>query len=133
MAKTKRTAEVRDAIIRALELGANRVTAYQAANVSHDTFYKWMADDPAFSEAVKSAEARFVTKNLERIDKAAQEMTWTASAWLLERRRPDDFSQRQRIDVKQLDDATLVRLLAAEADSGSQAPGSDDSDQGQGS
>jgi hypothetical protein len=34
-----------------------------------------------------------------QIAKAANDGTWQAAAWWLERRRPDDYSRRDRVDV----------------------------------
>jgi len=45
MAVTKRTLEVRDAILGFLEEGCTRQMAYQCAGVSHQFFYLWMGDD----------------------------------------------------------------------------------------
>jgi len=45
MAVTKRTPEVRDAILGFLEEGCTRQMAYQCAGVSHQFFYLWMGDD----------------------------------------------------------------------------------------
>jgi len=50
-----------------------------------------------FADAWAKADAEFVTANLAVITRAAQNGTWTAAAWTLERRRPNDFSRRVEV------------------------------------
>jgi hypothetical protein len=45
------------------------------------------------------------------VAKAAQDGTWQAAAWWLERRRPNDYGLRDRVDV---DLRVQVKRLAAE-------------------
>jgi hypothetical protein len=47
-----------------------------------------------FLEALEKGQADFVQEQLTRIHKAARRNSWQAAAWMLERRRPDEFGRR---------------------------------------
>jgi len=96
MAKSKRTPETAERIITLLKLGNYRDHAYTAAGISHDTFYKWLKADPAFSEAVEKAEAEAISFHMAQIMKASRDGVWQASAWYLERKYPDRFGRQDR-------------------------------------
>jgi len=49
--------------------------------------------DPQFDADVAAAEAQFIQGQLEVIKDAAKKGSWQASAWMLERRLPAEFSQ----------------------------------------
>lgn len=95
---TKYNPTVVRAICRSLENGAPRMDAAGAAGISYETFRQWLARHLEFRAAVEKAEATMVTANV-RIVKAAASKSWQAAAWLLERRRPEDFGRRDRLDV----------------------------------
>lgn len=61
------------------------------------TFLTWMRTNRRFRLAVKKAEADSITSLVKTITTAGRR-NWTASAWMLERRHPDDFGRRERID-----------------------------------
>lgn len=138
---------VKKAIIRAVELGSPYRLAVQSAGVGYTTFKRWMAQAEqdeeggafrTFRDDVKKAEGKAVEKWLEIIDKAANNGSWQAAAWKLERRYPERFgrrtidvradireektiTQRQEIILKVLsDDKTreLASLLASHLSSG---------------
>ena len=82
------------------------------AGIGKTTMYRWIstgqADEAAgcetvytaFAEAVTLAEAELEASCLAKIRAAAENpRSWTAAAWLLERRFPDRFSLRNRIQV----------------------------------
>lgn len=50
-----------------------------------------------FAKRVKESEKRFCLGKLQKIERASEE-TWTAAAWLLERRFPDEFG-RNRLEI----------------------------------
>ena len=69
------------------------------------TYYSWMkrgeeGEKPFvnFLNAVKEAQAVAEEKALSVISEAQLE-TWQAAAWLLERRYPEDWARRQRMDI----------------------------------
>lgn len=52
-----------------------------------------------FLQAFEKGKAAFVRENLQNITAQAPE-SWQASAWLLERRRPDQFSKHEVLDAQ---------------------------------
>ena len=103
--RTKLTLETQANIIKALKAGNNRKDSSLYAGISEQTFYTWMkrgreGESPyaEFLESVKIAESQAVVRNVAIIQKAAEE-TWQAAAWWLERKRPDEWARRQRMDI----------------------------------
>ena len=103
--RTKLTPETKEDIVKALRAGNSRRDSALYAGVSETTFYSWMArgreGEPLYAEfleAVEKAEAQSVVRNVAIIQRAAEE-TWQAAAWWLERKRPDDWGRRQRMDI----------------------------------
>lgn len=92
--QTKRTPEVDARIQQALELGAPHCHAAAYGGISDDTFKRWLDRDADFADLVKKAEARAVVGWLAKIEKAANEGNWTAAAWKLERRYPEQFGRQ---------------------------------------
>ncbi|MEE8346972.1 MAG: hypothetical protein V3S20_06470 [Dehalococcoidia bacterium] len=105
---------VQKALCEALELGMPLKDCAAAAGVGITSLHKWMAagrkhpDTPqgTLVAELEVAGARFVRSSLETM-KAAHtgaleglKPDWKAAAWLLERRRPNDFSQRQEQVIK---------------------------------
>jgi hypothetical protein len=92
-------------ICAAVRRGNTRFDAALCAGIHVDTFLLWMRRGRQegsgfyyqFYQSVKKAEAQFVDDNIKVIQKAKGK-SWQAGAWLLERRRPDDFAQRARLD-----------------------------------
>lgn len=68
--------------------------AAQKLHIHHSTVSQWRKDMPEFDAALSAAEAAFVEEQTENI-RSAGKKNWTASAWLLERRWPQFFSQPQ--------------------------------------
>ena len=77
-----------------LSNGSGRVDACALVDISYETFTQWMKI-AEFSEAIKKAEATCKQRNITIIQKAAIK-TWTAAAWWLERKHPDEFGLRNR-------------------------------------
>jgi len=103
--RTKLTDRTKEDIVKALRAGNSRRDSALYAGVSETTFYSWMArgreGEPLYAEfleAVEKAEAQSVVRNVAIIQRAAEE-TWQAAAWWLERKRPDDWGRRQRMDI----------------------------------
>lgn len=90
-------------ICEALRAGNTRAASAAYGGVGESTFYRWMERGEAassgiyrdFWEAVKEAEAACEIRNVALIQKAAQD-NWTAAAWWLERRKPDDWARVER-------------------------------------
>lgn len=95
-------------ICEALEQGLSDGLAAQLAGVAPSTLAGWKkrgadpqeVDYVEFLTAYKKAEAKFAQAHLCLIAAAATDpKNWTASAWLLERRFPDDFGRRERVEA----------------------------------
>lgn len=100
-APTKFTEETRKTILEVVSQGAYLRTACQAAGVSEDSLHRWRrqgatGEEPfhSFCVALEQAEANSVTRRLARIEAAAENGNWTADAWYLERRYPDEWGRR---------------------------------------
>lgn len=92
-ARGKYTPERIAIIVQAIELGATYKLAAAAAGISDTTFEDWRNNKPAFSASIKEAEGRGAIKRLELIERAANEGSWQAAAWKLERRYPDEYGK----------------------------------------
>lgn len=90
----KRTPEVDDRIRQALELGAPHCHAAAYGGISYDTFKRWIDRYEDFADLVKKAESRAVVGWLAKIERAANDGNWTAAAWKLERRYPQEFGRQ---------------------------------------
>jgi predicted DNA-binding transcriptional regulator YafY len=99
------------AVLTALEAGCTRRAAASAADVHHATLYRWMDADATFRDAVEKAENVAEARATTLVIKAAYEGQWTAAAWWLERRRPDNYGKRVAIDVSIRDE---IAKMAAE-------------------
>jgi hypothetical protein len=127
-----------DRVVQALDAGAFFEDACSYAGVSRAAAYEWLARGRAareeqeehgeahelsgndrlymdFSDAVERARASVVVTNLAIIRKAAQNGTWQAAAWYLERTRPHQYGRFQRPgedDAPLTTDAAREKLLA---------------------
>jgi len=82
----------------------------QYLGINESTYYDWInrsiADEEQnketiytkFSKAIKEAEAMAEMRHLQNILKTAQEGTWQASAWYLERKHKNRWSTKQEIE-----------------------------------
>jgi transposase len=135
MARPTKLDDVRVAkILDLLERGNSRRTAALVAGISDATLKSWTkrgreardlaasggkpkrADLPFvdFLDRVEEAEEKAVARNVENVRVAAEAGTWQASAWWLERRRPDDFARRVHVRHGGDDGAGPVRLSVEE-------------------
>jgi transposase len=83
----------------ALEAGATYKLAAAYAGIHFDTFNDWRQRFPEFSDLVKSAEAKAAVGWLEQIEQAARDGHWQAAAWKLERRYPDEWGRKDRLEL----------------------------------
>ncbi len=90
----KLTPDVQDRIVQAIQAGNYIEIAAQYAGVGKTTLYRWLslAEDPDadevyrhFRDAVESARSAAEVRNVALIQKAANDGTWQAAAWYLER------------------------------------------------
>lgn len=122
MAKLNDT--TKDRLVKAIRLGLTNKLAAQYAGIGESTFYLWMekarGGDPKYLdllEALKRAEAQNAAECFEVIKRAAMDGTWTAAAWVLERRhnmvRDQIVDPPQEINTTELVDPTTEEGRAA--------------------
>lgn len=105
---SKLTPAVQETICSAIRAGNYSEIAARYAGISSTTFYKWMAlgegdnaKDPykEFREAVENARATAEVRNIGLIQQAANNGTWQAAAWFLERTAPARWGRRSALEV----------------------------------
>ena len=93
---TKLTPEIQEHIVQALQLGASYELAANYGGISYKTLTRWMqtgqrqADSEYgdFYQAINKARSDMVIRALLKIEQAANNGSWKASAWKLERMYP---------------------------------------------
>ena len=115
MDRSKLTPFVKKKICELVELGVPDRHAAHAVGVTPQTFINWKhrgenynpnngtnGDEKYLSllNGITEAKAKFVKKNVARIDKSAEKDTDKAQ-WLLERRIPEDFAKREVLQVEE--------------------------------
>lgn len=98
-------AEIKVAVVKKIALGHTDKDACELVGIAQSTFYEWMngstskgqerAPDVEFVEQVKKA--RLASKDLHLANirhVAVKKGQWFASAWMLERRFPEQFALR---------------------------------------
>lgn len=91
---TKYTPEVVKRFCDAVRIGATYELACKHAGISHETLSTWREKYPEFVESINSAEGAAAVGWLAKIEKAANEGTWQAAAWKLERRYPESYGRQ---------------------------------------
>lgn len=116
---TKLDQDVIDIVCKAMEIGATRRIAAQAAGVHIATLFAWLAKGKEqetgiyrdFYDKVKKAEGMCCLRDLSIITKASIE-DWRASAWRLERRYGYTVHQQPQIEVHiDADNISVTQLL----------------------
>lgn len=116
MPASKLTPEVTDQITRLIRVGNTVEIAAAAAGISRSTFFAWMdrgkksgasnAPYREFREAVGQARAEAEAVLVGRVSKAAANGSWSAAAWLLERRAPERWGKPgERVNDEANDEA----------------------------
>ena len=96
-AKTKKI----EAILTALEQGMTLEESAQQAQISRTTLYRWRKDITGLDEAIDRASGLAEVYLVNAIKAAGQEKNdWRAFAWLLERRFPEEWSQRSHLSIQ---------------------------------
>ena len=104
---TKLTPPVQQKICEAIRAGNYMETAAAYAGIEKTTLYDWLRRGARekrgiyheFGKAVEKALADAETRDVALIAKAAADGQWQASAWRLERRYPDRWGRRERVDA----------------------------------
>lgn len=69
--------------------------ACHAADISHDTFYRWIRESDEFAEEIEKAKSWLFRKAKQNIVNAVEAGDPDNSKWLLGRRQKDIYSERQ--------------------------------------
>ena len=118
MAKPKCTQELIDKAAEMKRHGLTNKDICQALCISETTFYRWLQKPTnklhrALSESLKKAEADYKGELLRSIEETATRVKnpqWTAAAWLLERKYPDEYAQTTRKNEDAGEDAPQIVL-----------------------
>jgi hypothetical protein len=96
------TDEAIEKLLGALRVGMTRRAAAGVAGFSKTTLYRMLDNDPdgtlvtAMEKAEAQAEATYSTIVA---NAAADPKNWTAAAWWLERRHPQDYAKRDKVEM----------------------------------
>ena len=104
-----------------------------ALGIAEGTFYRWLREDDtklkrALSQGLKKAEAEYKETLLQSIMSTAtreKNPQWTAAAWLLERKYPDEYAQTTRKTETEADDTPHITLGVEVRVAGSDGDGDD--------
>lgn len=114
-AKIKLTPQRQKALLEALSVGATQRIACDYAGISQECLYGWLrrgkkGESPfsEFSEAYTRTQGQAAITWLQVIESAAHQGDWNAARWKLERRWPDEWGPKERVDVR----ITLVEQAA---------------------
>ena len=121
---TKLNAEVQSQIVAALRAGNYQEVAAAYAGISEATFYAWLErgrKEPQsiyseFLEAVERAKAAAEVRDIALIDKAAQDGSWQAAAWKLERKYPNRWGRVSRTEISG-PEGSAVQVVVSPKDS----------------
>ena len=107
MAKTKLTPELQENFCKAIENGDSILGACGYVSITERTYYNWM-DRAAeakgrtkfvkFKECVDKAKAKAL-HNFEQVITRASTEHWQAAAWMLERRHPNMYGKKDKIEA----------------------------------
>ena len=119
MAKLKLTDDLIEKICGIIAEGNYFKTATLAVGISETTFYRWKERGERaksgiyrkFWESVKRAEAEAEQKYLGVIKDAANDGTWQAAAWYLERKHFDKWGKKEKHEVTGKDGGPLDNIV----------------------
>ena len=107
MAKSKLTPELQEKFCDAIENGDSILGACGYVGIDESTYYKWMKKAKEakgrskfvkFKECVDKAKAKAL-HNFEQVITRASTEHWQAAAWMLERRHPNMYGKRDKIEA----------------------------------
>ena len=83
-------------ILALLSVGCSRRTAARYVNCTQKAIDELAQANPDFAEKLRKAEANLEIESIKNMFNAAkQEKNWRASAWLLERKSPEEFLKKK--------------------------------------
>ncbi len=104
MRKPKLTYKMVEQAVEMKGHGLSNVDICAGLGITEGTFYRWLREDDtklkrALKQGLKKAEAEYKETLLQSIMATAtreKNPQWTAAAWLLERKYPDEYAQTTR-------------------------------------
>lgn len=96
--------------------GLSNVDICRGLGVSETAWYNWLRDPDtkvkvALVQGLKKAESQYKETLLQRVWAAADKLQhWTAAAWLLERKYPDEFGKAERQREDKADEVPRIEL-----------------------
>ena len=118
MRKPKLTYKLVEQAVEMKSRGLSNADICAGLGIAEGTFYRWLREDDtklkrALSQGLKKAEAEYKGELLESIMETAtraKNPQWTAAAWLLERKYPDEYAQTTRKTEVDADDTPHITL-----------------------
>lgn len=98
--KSKYSPQMQAALCRWLRKGCSYKDACAMEGISYETYRTWQTEKPAFSVAIKKAEAECKADRIATVLKAS-EKSWQAAAWWLERRCPEEYGRNAKEEKPQ--------------------------------
>jgi transposase-like protein len=106
---SKITPELEEAVLRALEGGADMALAARVAGVARSTLYRHMDHNESFAELAEEARNVADSKVVESLFSQAVSGNTTAMIFWLKNRRPEEWRDRQQVEHS--GEGAPVRLL----------------------
>lgn len=96
--KYKRTTKTVNIILNAVKEGLTQREASVLAGISEDTLSLWKKDSD-FSEQIRQKQIENKLRHIKVINEASK-THWQASAWYLERKYPDEYSLKTKLNLE---------------------------------
>jgi len=104
--KTKLTPELQEEVVKRIRAGNYIQVSCEAVGIGVSTYFEWLKKGEEgkkpyteFTEAIKKAESEAQVNYVATVASHATDQ-WQAAAWCLERRFPDKWGRRDRLDIK---------------------------------
>ena len=118
MRKPKLTYKMVEQAVEMKSHGLSNVDICAGLGITESTFYRWLRENDtklkrALKQGLKNAEAEYKETLLQSIMATAtreKNPQWTAAAWLLERKYPDEYAQTTRKTEADTDDTPHITL-----------------------
>ncbi len=119
--KTKLTPELQRDILQVLEAGATIKDACHFVGISEVTYFNWInrgeeAKSGIYFEFLKSAQKAIASGSVDAVAiiRMAAKEQWQAAAWFLERKNPQEWARRTKVEIDISKEAmTELRQLQA--------------------
>ena len=120
---TKLTPKTQKKILEGVRIGLTYERAALLAGITGTTFYNWKVRGEKaasglyfeFVEALKKAESEGEAAAIQIIIDAAEDGTWQAAAWILERRHPERWSRLRKVELSGADGGPIELNLGGAA------------------